>query len=254
MKNINNSNDGQAFSLKIILLLSIITIFYTVFLILYINNLTNNIYSASYYVVSSLFDAAGIEKGVIVNSTLLSSSNELLSITALLIITGIIKIVVVGILIAIIINIIYRSNITINHKKKLTKHIIICGYSDISNKIASNLKKYKIDFVIIEKNHIKASMAEDEGYYVINDDFIKESALESADIKTASSIVFLTDDDYNNLLGVLTAKHLNNNIKIITKVSNIGLENKMKRAGASICVIPEIVAGIEIGDMLSRIK
>ncbi|MGC8648740.1 MAG: potassium channel family protein [Candidatus Micrarchaeia archaeon] len=254
MKNIEIDSNKNSFSFKIIIILSIITIIYTLFLIFYINNITNNFYSASYYVISSLFDAAGIEKGVITNSVFLTNQNALLLITALLVITGIIKILVVGILIAIITNTIYRLNIKVNRKRKLSKHIIICGYSDISNRVVKELKKKNIPFVIIEKDPIKADMAIEEGYYVINDNFTKDSTLENADIKTASSIIFLTEDNYNNLLGILTAKYLNNNIKVITSANNINVVNKMKRAGASLCIIPEIVTGIEMGDMLSRIK
>jgi voltage-gated potassium channel len=254
MKKIEINSNQNSFSLKIIIVLSIITIIYTLFLIFYIYNITNNFYSASYYVISSLFDAAGIEKGIITNPIFLTNQNALLLITALLIFTGIIKILVVGILIALITNTIYRLNIKVNRKMKLNKHVIICGYSDISDRVVKELNKKNIPFVIIEKDPVRANMAEEEGYYVINDNFTKDSTLENADIKTASSIVLLTDDNYNNLLGILTAKYLNNNIKVITSTNNINVINKMKRAGASLCIIPEIIAGMEMGDMISRIK
>ena len=81
-------------------------------------------------------------------------------------------------------------------------------------------------------------------------DDVKDEILDSAKIKNATEILFLTKNDYNNLLGIITAKHLNNNIKIITRSNDIHIMNKMKRAGASLCIIPEILTGAEIGNIL----
>ncbi|MGC8572080.1 MAG: potassium channel family protein [Candidatus Micrarchaeia archaeon] len=240
---------GRLPPLKIIIILIAIVALYAAFMLIFLINITGNLYLSSYYLVESLFDASGIEN-TIVSVAINLSASEFLLLSSLLVLTGIIKIIIVGILIGIVTSIIYKLNISITSIKKLNNHIIICGYSDLSEMIAKELIKKNKRFVIIEDNFVTAKTAEEEGYIIIKDDFTKDEVLESANIKNASTILFLTKNDYNNLLGIITAKHLNNNIKIISNANDIHTVNKMKRAGASLCVIPEILSGEEIGEVL----
>ncbi|MCL5433991.1 MAG: NAD-binding protein [Candidatus Marsarchaeota archaeon] len=250
MKNQGNSFLNETtLTFRIIIILAITAIFYALFMILFLTKLINNEYLSSYYVIGSLFDTTGIESkiGGIAMSL---SQGQFIFLSALLALTGIIKIIVVGILIGTITSIIYKLSISLPSIKKLNNHVIICGYSDLSETIAKELTTKKRKFIIIENNPVTAETAEEEGFRVIKNDFTKDEILDSAKIKNATEILFLTKNDYNNLLGIITAKHLNNNIKIITRSNDIHIMNKMKRAGASLCIIPEILTGAEIGNIL----
>ncbi|EQD80151.1 TrkA-N domain protein [mine drainage metagenome] len=115
-----------------------------------------------------------------------------------------------------------------------------------------DLKAKGKEFVVIEKNPVKVDMLRDLNYPVLDGDFTKEGYLSMASIKTASAIVFDTDSDFENLLGIITAKKMNKDLKAIVKVVHEDSVMKMVRGGANVCILPEALSGIEIGERLVR--
>jgi voltage-gated potassium channel len=121
----------------------------------------------------------------------------------------------------------------------------------LAEKLCRDLKERRMPFIVIEKDPEKASTLRDLGYIAVNGDFTDKEALEDASIHTARSIVFATESDFINLLGIVTARHMNPSVEIITRVREESAITKMHRGGANFCLVPEEVAGIEIGKRIT---
>ena len=227
----------------------------TVFSILEIYGITGNIYSASYYSLLSIFDAEGITPltGVIVPFTL-----TFYKLVAVLAVDGIVKIVIIGLVMASFINIMsdidIRSKIAEISGKGMRGHVIVCGYSMLAERLCAELATQKKRFVVIVGSESEVDMLRSLGFQAIEGDFKLESVLRKAMVGTAKNIIFDAKDDFENLMGVISARHLNPKIKIITRVADEYSVTKMHRAGADQCVVPEIVAGVELGNyMVSKL-
>jgi hypothetical protein len=61
-----------------------------------------------------------------------------------------------------------------------------------------------------------------------------------------------TDSDFENLLGLIAAKRVNKDLKAIVKVVHEESVTKMMRGGANVCILPEALSGIEVGERLVR--
>ncbi|MGC8730501.1 MAG: potassium channel family protein [Candidatus Micrarchaeia archaeon] len=215
--------------------------------------LSSNTQVSIFYTTSALFDAGNTNVDV-AGFIPPMFSIKFYEMMAVLIIDGISKILVVSIAIAGVISILSRINIQsrINNRvaKHLKKHVIICGYSPLAERICNELEAAKIKFVVIDKDKEKIEMLSELGYIFIEGDFSRRDILKDAAIDKASIVLFATENDYMNILGILAVKSLGFNGKIISRTKDENTRTKMQRAGAYLCVVAEQLSGIEIGNAI----
>ncbi len=244
--------DKQNASLEMILLFSLISVF--IFLLSFheLTVINHNVYSSGYITMSAMFDAVNTNVGII-NITSLLSTNFFI-IFVVLVMDGITKILLIGFIMASFIeaftNIDIKSKLEIHGIKKMKDHVIICGYSMFSEELTQELKLKNINFVIIDKELIKIEMAKDLKYLAINGNFLSDEVLLNAGIQRAKYIVFGVKSDYSNLLGIITAKNLNKNIKIISRATDHISIKYFEDISIGKYFIPEYIAGNEIGFVL----
>ena len=116
-------------------------------------------------------------------------------------------------------------------QSKLSNHIIVCGWGKVGKTIVDQLLQDKKPFAVIEMNPQRIKHLVDRQIVVIEGDARSEGILQKADIDKAD-FLFATLDDAANVFIVLTAKLLNQNIKIISKVDYLNNEAKLIKAGA----------------------
>ncbi len=239
---------------KLLAALVLTTIFFTVFSIIVITGIVGNFYAAGSYTISALFDAVGIGQSSLFTAAVPLYSTQFDIIVGLSIIDGLIKIMIIGFFVAALINVITSidlgSRLASMSKRNWKDHIIICGYSLLAERVAIELAQKKIPFLVIDSSPAKTDEIREAGFTALHEDFTTDIALKNAAIEKASAIMFLTVNDYNNLLGVITARHLNSKIKIITRADDSNSVTKIHRAGAELCVVPEVLAGIELGEAI----
>ncbi len=114
------------------------------------------------------------------------------------------------------------------------------------------MKEQKRRFVVVEKDASKIETLRGLGYTAIRGNFSDERILKKCSIGSAKAVIFCTESDFENLLGIVTAYYLNPNIDIISRAREESSVTKMHRAGASLCVVPEILAGLDMGDIIAR--
>jgi hypothetical protein len=249
-------SDNVATRVIIIVLVAAFTL--TIISIAIVYLISHNSYAASYYTISALFDANNEGSTAFISAVLASnpSSYAYYSFIAVSIVDGIAKAIIIGFLIAAFINLLsnidLKSKIEIMTAKYMKGHVIICGYSMLAERLCNDFKKNKIRFVIIEKDPEKVNLLRDLDFNVVEGDFTERKVLDYASIENAKNIIFATESDFVNLLGIVTAHHMRPSLKIIARARNETSVRKMQRGGATLCVVPEVVAGIELGDRITK--
>ena len=251
---------SSAVTTQIIVILIVLAAVFALFSIAIIYIIAHNFYAASYYTLSALFDANGESSSVFIANAIHATGSFTNSFDALVIVSlmdGLAKAVIVGFLLAAFIELL--SNIDIKSRldtitaKRLKDHIIICGYSMLAERLCKDLKKEKARFVIIDNDYEKVNQLRDLNYNVIDGDFTERKTLENASLGNARAVVFATESDFINLLGIVTVHHMYPDMKIIARAKSESSVRKLQRGGASLCLVPEVVAGVELGENIVKV-
>jgi voltage-gated potassium channel len=133
-------------------------------------------------------------------------------------------------------------------------HYIVCGAGRVGVHAAEKLKNAGKKVVVIENDGERAESMIDKGYIVIEGDCVNEDILEKAKIRKAKGLIACTAEDQKNVFLVLTAKDLNPNIKVATRVSDQKMRSEFERAGADIIITPEVTGGYELADKIIENK
>jgi voltage-gated potassium channel len=143
-------------------------------------------------------------------------------------------------------------------RKKLSKkieslknHYIICGFGRMGSIICNELSHNKAPYVVIEGDpEIVATM--DADMLTLQGDATQDSVLKEAGIDRAKGLISVLSSDANNLYVVLSARGLNQNLRIVARASEEGAEQKLKRAGADSVVSPYFIGGLRIAHTLIK--
>lgn len=135
--------------------------------------------------------------------------------------------------------------------EKMTDHIIVVGAGRTGRYVITELSRVKADFVLIDESEdaIKKinEIFESELNYVVGN-ATEEDVLVNAGIERAKALVTTLPTDSLNVFTVLSARTLNHNLSISSKVNDITAIKKIIYAGAT-----HVIAGAEIaGTRLAR--
>ncbi len=248
----NGEETGNVLILTLVIGLSIIAIS-----TIGIWKLTNNAYLSAYYTLRVFF-ADPISNADIIVASLASTGSIYteISIVALEIIDNLSRMLIISFIVAAVIDLAVYSNIEeyLNRiaVRHMDNHIIICGYDGFSENLATEIYRKKEKFIVIEPNAQNTPSLNSVRFPVIGRRFTENDVLKSASITKAKAIVFTSLSDMDNVIGIITARHLNPNIKIISRATKEETRRKMMRAGSDICILPEQLAGLEMGIRVVR--
>ncbi len=138
-------------------------------------------------------------------------------------------------------------NFTVSNMKD---HIIIVGGGRVGNEIAANLVIKKKKFIIIENNLETIKTLKRKKILTIEGNAEDEPILKEAGIEKASKIILTLPKTESNILITLTSKELNPNIEIYARSSEQKFVSKLKKAGAKLVIVPEIVAGDKLTELI----
>ena len=145
---------------------------------------------------------------------------------------------------------VFKEVRTLSQIKNLSGHYIVCGAGRVGKHIGNQLRKSGELVVFIEKDKDAVVRLRNEGYLVIDVGPIDSHVLAEANIAKAKGIAVSLGDDSKNLLLVLEARELNQEIKIAARVNDSKLVPKFKRAGANYIILPEAIGGIKLAEAL----
>jgi len=141
----------------------------------------------------------------------------------------------------------------------LAGHYILCGAGRTGRNIIKRFCEMNTPFVVIEQDSkaieklkLLAQIYQQSLIY-IEGDGTEDEILEQAGIRSAAGLFAALSDDKDNLFATLTARSLNPNLRIVTRVNDEknNLE-KLERAGANKVVSTDIIGGMRIASEMIR--
>jgi voltage-gated potassium channel len=132
--------------------------------------------------------------------------------------------------------------------KRLRKHVIVFGYSHLGKYVSEKLEELGFDYVIMTKDpNTYNELLKRNVFVVLEYETQPIEALKTAGIDQASMVVIAHEQDAENMLILLTARKLRQDVRIISVVHDPALVDTAKTAGASM-VIPDSVT---VGHLLA---
>lgn len=124
-------------------------------------------------------------------------------------------------------------------------HYIVCGYGKTGKRVLEDLLNKGLEVVIIESNtdrNEKIKEIYSKKFIHLDGDATTDEVLLQAGIKRAKILISVLSTDAENLFVTLSAKDLNKEIKVITRVAETNSSEKFRKAGADFIVSPIEIA------------
>ncbi len=149
----------------------------------------------------------------------------------------------------------YFKNRKLMHSiEHFNQHVIICGFGRNGQQAAQILRAHKTDFVVIDNNeaHFSEWLEDHEGLVYVQGDATDDDTLLKAGIKKARALLLTLPADADNVFVVLSARHLNPHLQIITRAGLKSSIVKMKSAGADHVILPDQIGGAHMATLISK--
>jgi voltage-gated potassium channel len=138
------------------------------------------------------------------------------------------------------------GNMTASELTLLEDHVIVLGHGDVTESLLEELED-EIDVVVVTPDDDVAADLNDEDVNVLTDDPTDEETLEDVNIDVARGVVVGTNDDPTNVLGVLTAREANPDIRIVAVANRQNHVDKLEAVGADEVISPRVIGGRLLG-------
>ena len=139
--------------------------------------------------------------------------------------------------------------------EKLTDHIIICGAGSTGIFVIKEFLATRTPFVVIDESEerIKRLIEEETGdfLYIIGD-ASDDHILVEAGIHDARGLIAALPEDKDNLFVVLSARQLNQNLRIVSRGIESTIADKLERVGADSVVSPNRIGGMRMASEMIR--
>lgn len=149
---------------------------------------------------------------------------------------------------------------------KLNHHYIVCGAGKTGEHLIAELLQAGRQVVVVDKaqEHLRHFASREELVAHFGKEFSKcevfhlegdasmDHVLQEAGILRAAGIFCALATDKDNLFVVLTARGLNNHIRIVSKCEDDASEQKLLRAGADRIVSPTRIGGLRMASEMIR--
>jgi voltage-gated potassium channel len=137
--------------------------------------------------------------------------------------------------------------------KQLNEHYVICGGGETGLALVNELLKNKLNVVLIEQDNTIIERYQDEGgSFFVSGDATDDQNLEAADIDQAKGMLICLPSDKDNLYITMTARIMNKNIRIISRMVNQKIRLKLLKAGADRVVCPNSIGALRMASEMIR--
>jgi len=147
---------------------------------------------------------------------------------------------------------IFKNIVTGREVKKLKNHVIVCGYGRQGFRVCEELKKSNTTFLVVEREPAVQEQLRRSRIPFIAGDATEDNSLLEAGIERARAMITTIPQDANNVFITLTAKEINPAIEVISRATDQNAEKKLVRAGADRVVLPDVLGGIHMANLVVR--
>jgi voltage-gated potassium channel len=136
--------------------------------------------------------------------------------------------------------------------KKISHHYILCGAGKNGHYVLEELVRTKRKVVVVEKDPQKIQKLLDRGIPAVEGDASNDAVLRAAGIDHAVGLVTTLPEDKDNLFVVITARGMNQKLRIVAKVDDIEVREKFFRSGADSAVSAPYIGGLRMASEMIR--
>jgi voltage-gated potassium channel len=137
--------------------------------------------------------------------------------------------------------------------QKLNDHYIVCGGGETGFPVLMELDKNGETSVLIEQDEGKIDICRSiPNLLYIKGDATEDENLVAAGIGKARGLLIVLSSDKDALYVTMTARMLNPQLRIITRVGNPMLEPKFVKAGADGVVSPNFIGALRMASVMIR--
>lgn len=137
--------------------------------------------------------------------------------------------------------------------RDMKDHFIVCGAGEVGQYVVKELIKTRNPFVVIDHDDARIEKMHQLGDFpVLKGDAMDEELLVSAGLANAKGLATVLPEDKDNLMITVTARQLNPSLRIVARVAEARMADKLIRAGASAAVSPNTIGGLRVASELVR--
>ncbi|GAB5401416.1 MAG: potassium channel protein [Aureisphaera sp.] len=134
--------------------------------------------------------------------------------------------------------------------KSLQNHIIVCGYGRNGKQAAQKLQAYNKPFVVVEKDEEVIERFSEDHVLFVHGNAEEDETLYRAGIDKANTLICALPSDADNLFVVLSARQINNDLRIISRAAEETSYKKLKLAGADNVIMPDRIGGDHMASLV----
>tara|TARA_B100000683_G_scaffold277760_1_gene338668 strand:+ start:8869 stop:9888 length:1020 start_codon:yes stop_codon:yes gene_type:complete len=137
---------------------------------------------------------------------------------------------------------------------KLNNHVVICGYGRNGSQAVTIMEKHNQPFVVVEQDPVVIEDIKKHSpeALIVSGDATHDEILLEAGIDKAKSLITTLPSDSNNLFVVLSARSINNKLKIISRASEDNSDKKLRIAGANNVIMPDKIGGAHMASLVMK--
>ena len=152
------------------------------------------------------------------------------------------------------INEVWRRNKMQNKIGKLKDHYIVCGVGRVGSNVAHELVMTGRHCVVVDTNfqHIENYLSRHPEQLYLHGDGTDNDILLAAGVTQARGVFAVASDDSQNLVISLSAKQLNQKLRVVARCHDVKNVEKTRRAGADEIVSPDFTGGLRIVSAMVR--
>jgi len=138
--------------------------------------------------------------------------------------------------------------------RSMTDHLIVCGSGGTAVYTADELESVRRPVVLVcdDPGRLDSLRSELPETPILEGDPTREDVLIRAGVEHAAGIAACTRSDKDNLIIALTARQMNPEVRIVSRVTDVRGEGRIRKVGADSVVSPHFIGALRIASELVR--
>lgn len=146
-----------------------------------------------------------------------------------------------------------REHRVVGELERLRSYTLICGFGEVGQVVAAMMAKNRMNFAIIDNDPERVRLAARANYLALCGDVTDNALLERVGMADrVHTLVCVTGDDVNNVYLTLTARRMNEGLRIIARAGKKQVVRKLTLAGANHVVAPFMIVGLVGAEYVGR--
>lgn len=134
----------------------------------------------------------------------------------------------------------------------LNNHYIICGSGETAEVIIDKFIHEQLDFVVITDKREDLADYSHHDILVVEGHATEENVLEHAGVERAKGLIATLDTEVDNIVTVLTARNMNDNIYIIANATTKSGSDKLLKVGADKTLSAVEISGKRMASLMIK--